>query len=79
MEPVKCENCGNVYDKAFQVVRGGETHSFDSFECAIRVMAPRCGHCQTPIIGHGVEENGAIFCCVNCASKHGPTQLKDRN
>ena len=36
-----CETCGNNYDKAFQVVMGGETHTFDSFECAIQKLAPR--------------------------------------
>ena len=30
-----CETCGNEYDKAFQVVMNGRSHTFDSFECAI--------------------------------------------
>jgi hypothetical protein len=25
-----CEVCGNDYDKAFQVIRDGEAHTFDS-------------------------------------------------
>jgi hypothetical protein len=29
-----CEVCGNDYDKAFQVVGGGETRTFDIFESA---------------------------------------------
>jgi RimJ/RimL family protein N-acetyltransferase len=33
-----CENCGNDYDKAFQVVINGDAHTFDSFECAIHVI-----------------------------------------
>ncbi len=78
MEPLKCENCGNIYDKAFQIIQSGKTHTFDSFECAIQTLAPRCMHCQTRIIGHGVEENGHIFCCANCASLHGQTGLRDR-
>ena len=36
-----CEVCGNDYDKAFQVTKGGETHTFDSFECAIRCPRTR--------------------------------------
>ena len=24
-----CETCGNTYDKAFEVVMGGTTHTFD--------------------------------------------------
>ena len=36
----RCDHCGNDYDKAFQVVRNGSSKTFDSFECAIQMMAP---------------------------------------
>jgi hypothetical protein len=55
-----CDNCGNDYDKAFQVVKEGKTHTFDSFECAIARLAPVCEHCQVRIIGHGLEAKGAF-------------------
>src|SRR5262245_3628381 len=42
---MRCETCGNDYDKAFQVTKGGVTHTFDSFECAIHALAPTCAHC----------------------------------
>ena len=74
----KCEHCGNEYDKTMEVTVGDETHVFDSFECAIQTVAPTCGRCGCRIIGHGVEANGAMFCCVHCASEAGVTQLKDR-
>ena len=74
----KCEVCENDYDKAFEIVVGGERHIFDSFECAIHALAPVCPHCNCRIIGHGVEADGQIFCCVNCARASGTTQLKDR-
>ncbi len=74
-----CESCGNVYDKAFTVVtHQGTTHTFDSFECAINVLAPTCPHCATRIIGHGVEANGTIFCCAHCAEHSGVHELTDR-
>jgi hypothetical protein len=73
-----CEVCENDYDKAFEVVVGGEHHTFDSFECAIHALAPVCADCECRIVGHGVEADGQIFCCVNCARKAGKTQLKDR-
>ena len=41
----QCETCGNDYDKAFQVTKGGKTHTFDSFECAIHALAPTCATC----------------------------------
>ena len=73
-----CDVCGNDYDKAFQVVLGGSTKTFDSFECAIEAMAPRCGHCGCRIIGHGSEVDGRFFCCVHCAETDGVAGLKDR-
>jgi len=73
-----CETCGNDYDKAFQVVMNGETHTFDSFECAIHALAPACKRCGTRIIGHGLESQGAFYCCDHCAQKDGITKLRDR-
>jgi len=73
-----CEVCGNDYDKAFEVSSAGNTHTFDSFECAIHALAPVCGHCGCRVIGHGVETDGKIFCCAHCAEKEGVTELRDR-
>ena len=73
-----CEVCGNDYDKAFQVSMRGETHTFDSFECAIQVLAPQCSTCGVRIIGHGLEADGRFFCCDNCAERAGITALRDR-
>jgi hypothetical protein len=74
----KCDVCHNDYDKAFTVTLAGKTHTFDSFECAIHLLAPTCAHCGCKVIGHGVEDNGTIFCCVNCAKRKGVHSLKDR-
>ncbi len=74
----RCDHCGNDYDKTFDVVRGGETRTFDSFECAIEVMAPTCGNCGVRIVGHGVESSANIFCCANCAEQAGVDGLVDR-
>jgi hypothetical protein len=73
-----CEVCGNDYDKAFEVRRGGETHVFDSFECAIHALAPICAHCSCRVIGHGIEADGRVFCCAHCASASGVTGVADR-
>jgi hypothetical protein len=73
-----CELCGNAYDKAFEVVVGGQSHTFDSFECAIHVLAPTCAHCGCRVIGHGVEANSEIFCCAHCAAAAGVTGVADR-
>lgn len=73
-----CEVCGNQYDKAFEVIMLGQSHVFDSFECALYALAPTCAHCGCRIVGHGVEANHAMFCCVHCSKKAGVIGLKDR-
>jgi hypothetical protein len=74
----KCEVCGNDYDKSFQVTLAGKAHTFDSFECAIHALAPRCAHCKCMIIGHGVEAGGKIYCCAHCANHTGNQGVRDR-
>ena len=74
----KCEVCGNDYDKSFEIIIEGNRHVFDSFECAIHAVAPKCAHCNCSIIGHGVEGNGRMFCCVHCAREAGQSGLRDR-
>jgi hypothetical protein len=74
----RCDNCGNDYDKAFQLTMAGTTYTFDSFECAIHRLAPECAHCGTRIIGHGLEVDGAFFCCNHCAEGEGKHALRDR-
>lgn len=73
-----CNTCGNVYDKAFQVLHQGQSYWFDSFECAISALAPTCVQCRCRIIGHGVEADGELYCCVHCAQSAGETRLRDR-
>jgi Rieske Fe-S protein len=73
-----CEVCGNEYDKVLEVRRDGESHVFDSFECAIHALAPTCAHCGCRVIGHGIEANRRIFCCAHCAAAEGVEQARDR-
>jgi hypothetical protein len=75
----RCELCGNDYDKSFQVMVGGKSHTFDSFECAIHTLAPTCAHCHCRIVGHGMEANGKFYCCAHCASADGAKGMRDRN
>jgi len=73
----KCEVCGNDYHMSFEVITSGSSHTFDSFECAIHKLAPVCDHCGCKIIGHGMEADGAFYCCANCARLSGVTEVKD--
>ena len=73
----KCDVCGNDYRRSFEVTMAGETHTFDSFECAIHMLAPVCDHCGCKIIGHGSEANGKFFCCAHCAHQQGVEEIVD--
>lgn len=75
---MRCEVCGNEYDKAFEVNVGDGSHTFDCFECAINALAPSCAHCGCRIIGHGVESGGESYCCAHCARESGEGRLRDR-
>lgn len=78
IDMAKCDACGNDYDKAFQVIKNGRTHTFDSFECAIHALAPICSTCGVKIVGHGLEKNGTYFCCDHGAETQGVKELRDR-
>jgi hypothetical protein len=78
MSMAQCEVCGNDYDKAMEITVAGATHTFDSFECAIHAIAPRCEHCGCTVIGHGVEAGGHFYCCAHCAREEGHPELADR-
>ncbi len=75
---LRCEACGNDYDKPMQVVLSGVTHTFDCFECAIHVLAPACARCGLKVVGHGVEAGGAIYCSAHCARSRGFAEARDR-
>jgi hypothetical protein len=59
-----------------EITHQGGRHVFDSFECAIHAMAPRCAHCGCRVIGHGVESDGQVFCCANCARLAGVHEVR---
>ncbi len=74
----KCETCGNEYEKTFEIMREGQRHVFDSFECAIQALAPVCDRCGCRIIGHGVESDDRYYCGAHCAKEQGVAAAQDR-
>lgn len=73
----RCDACGNEYERSFEVSLDGSRYVFDSFECAIERLAPRCAVCDVRIVGHGLEEQGAIYCCAHCARRAGAHEVRD--
>jgi hypothetical protein len=74
----KCDVCGNDYDKSFEVTGPLGRGTFDSYECAIHKLAPRCAHCGCVVIGHGIESKGRFYCCADCARHAGAEGARDR-
>jgi len=72
----RCDVCGNDYAHPMHIRVGGNSGTFDSFECAIQAMAPRCEHCGCHVIGHGVESGAHIFCCAHCAQETGVRSVR---
>jgi hypothetical protein len=51
-------------DKAFEIrMSGGDSHTFDSFECAIHALAPTCEYCNVKVIGHSVGGRPLLLLC----------------
>lgn len=73
-----CDTCGNAYDKSFRIEHQGHQYTFDCFECAIQLLAPKCKRCGCGVIGHGVESEGQFFCCAHCARELGVIGARDR-
>jgi len=67
----RCETCGSDYDRSIVVIKDGERHVYDCFECAVHALAPICAHCGCRIIGHGIEAENSFFCCHHCAEDAG--------
>ena len=75
---MRCEVCGNDYDKPLIIEYLDEEYVFDCFECAIEELAPRCANCGIRIIGHGMEVGDHMVCSKHCASEIGYTGMRDR-
>ncbi len=73
-----CDTCGNHYDKTFDVIKNGRAYTFDSLECAAKLIAPKCSHCECTILGHGIEIDNKMFCCAHCSRMDGFVGAKDR-
>jgi Rieske Fe-S protein len=73
-----CEVCGNSNATMFEIRHNGSAHVFDSFECAIKAMAPTCAHCGCKVIGHGLEAAGQVFCCAHCAQEMNAGDMEQR-
>lgn len=66
VEEARCVNCGYNIEKDYILFINGTEFTFDSFECAINFVAPRCSNCNTIVLGRGVHAGEDIFCSPTC-------------
>ncbi len=65
---MSCEVCGNDRKQCFEVRVGEESHIFDSFECAMRALSPKCRYCGCQLTGRGVQIEDVLYCSYTCAN-----------
>ncbi len=64
----RCVVCGHNSVGNFSVtLANGRTYDFDTFQCAIDRLAPRCSRCGIRIIGHPTVVDGGLFCGPHCS------------
>lgn len=62
-----CEVCGKELGDSFEVHLGGRRHVFDSFECAMRGLMPRCSICGGIVLNTGLRIEDRLYCGEACA------------
>ena len=65
----RCVNCGSNIEKDYILFINGAEFVFDSFECAVKFVAPRCAHCNSIIMGKGFSKSDELFCSVSCSNE----------
>lgn len=73
-----CEVCGETREPCFEVHLGGQRHVFDSFECAMRGLMPKCDLCGCLILGPCVQEGDGSYCSHLCANLYGVHEYESR-
>lgn len=66
-QETRCVNCGLNIEKDYILFVNGTEFTFDSFECAVNFVAPRCACCNSIIMGRGIEKKGEMFCTPACS------------
>lgn len=69
VQEARCVNCGFNIEKDYILFINGTEFTFDSFECAVNFVAPRCANCNSIIMGRGIQQSGDMFCCSTCSKE----------
>lgn len=69
VQEARCINCGLNIEKDYILFINGKEFIFDSFECAINFVAPRCAHCNSVIVSREIRHSDEIFCSASCSEE----------
>ena len=75
-QDVTCEVCGSNGGLCFEVRLGGDSHVFDSFDCALIALSTVCGYCGCRILGHTIVFGNTIYCSYECANDDSARQYE---
>lgn len=75
VQEARCENCGFNIEKDYILFINGTEFTFDSFECAINFVAPRCAACNSIVLGRVVQERGDTYCSDKCSQTENHTPV----
>ena len=62
----RCIKCGLTIEKDYILFINGTEFTFDSFECAVNFVAPRCANCNSVILKDGIQISEAKYCNHFC-------------
>lgn len=71
----RCVNCGVDIEKDYILFINGTEFTFDSFECALNFVAPRCTNCNSIVMGKGIRRDGDVYCSKSCSQQISHAQI----
>ena len=65
-----CRKCGQPAQVPVSIRTGdGPSYTFDCFDCAIEMVAPRCPECRRAYLGRPVTSGEHRFCSTACSQR----------
>lgn len=66
VQEARCEKCGLNIEKDYILFINGKEFTFDSYDCAVNFVAPRCAHCNSIIAHREIKHREEAYCSQYC-------------
>ena len=70
MNKLLCDVCNSELKTAIKVHYKNKYYHFDTIQCLITKLSPRCITCNCIIFGKQILSDNFIFCSNECFEKH---------